>query len=236
MTTTKILVLLLTSGLALPAQKTESKSSARVGREISEAILSFLNQSQTGGKGIQGASFPDLVVTGAINDVECRLDILETADKRFFILSLRNKEGMLLTLQGHQPIPAKWSSVEKIGEGSGILMENAGRFSFAGGNWQAFVSEASQQSVSGLADIETLRRQYAEFIFFETELTMQVNIRFGPKMTTTTAKPGALQAKLEEILNAGKDSSERLKLAPDSKVEFSTAGRFLPIQTKVFDK
>lgn len=204
--------------------------------DLSAEVLSFLNDPFGCSDTIEKLGVRDLVVHGTLDSVECRLDVFEGDASRFFILSIRvGDEGAEFSLQGSHLIPVKW---KQLGMSTKIVVLTKGRRCY---HLEAGVWRADSTSVVGgrecLVELEKMRRDYVDFMTFKSEVpNMRWTIRFGKEFSLHAIDAGDLRSRLRAIINEGRPPAEQVEFVAGKKVTFATAGRFIPLQVRAYER
>jgi len=217
---------------------TDSKLSHTESFDPTGQILALVNDPNDRGKAIQKLRLPDLVVVGMFGSQECRLDIFEGSEKRYYILSVRVQEGADFRPPPDEPTPVRWGSLERIGNGSRVLDGKGSLYTYLDGTWQRVSRDTLADKDTPLVAAETFRTQCNQLLTFSSEIRgMQWTMSFPPKMKYTAgAERPEWGERTEEILNFRVSQADRIQVVPGGTVEFSTVGRFIVVQMKSFEK
>ena len=217
---------------------TASKLSHTESFDPAGQVLALLNDPKAGGKAIGKLGLPDLVVVGAFGSQECRLDIFEGTEKRYYILSVRAQEGADFRPPPDEPTPVRWGSLERIGNGSRVLDGKGNLYTYSDGTWQRVSRDTLADKDIPLVAAETFRTQYNQLLTFSSEIRgMQWTMSFPPKMKYTAgAQRPEWGERSDEIMNFRVNQADRIQVVPGGTVEFSTANRFIVVQMKSFEK
>lgn len=217
---------------------TASKLSHTESFDPADQILALLNDPKAGGKAIGKLRLPDFVVLGTFGSQECRLDIFEGSEKRYYILSVRVQDGIDFRPPPDEPTPVKWGSLERIGNGSSVLDGKGNLYTYLNGNWQRVSRDTLADKVIPLFAAETFRNECNQLLTFSSEIRgMQWTWSFPPRMKYTTgAERPEWGERTDEIRNFRVSQEDRVQVVPGGTVEFSTVDRFIVVQMKSFEK